>query len=81
MQVYDGRVYASGGMEERDMDLDAIESCGAAGSWRCEQFTTPVPISFHASGVESVLAVAVVVAVEVVEVVVRWRCEQFRCSY
>ena len=44
-----GRIYVSGGMDERDMDLDVIESCGADGTWRREAFTTPVPMSFHAS--------------------------------
>ena len=39
----------SGGMDERDMDLDVIESCGVDGTWRREAFTTPVPMSFHAS--------------------------------
>ena len=43
------RVYVTGGMDERDMDLDAVESCGGDGVWRREPFTTPLPVSFHAS--------------------------------
>jgi hypothetical protein len=47
--VCDDRLYVSGGMDERDMDLDLVESCGPDRVWRRESFVTPVPVSFHAS--------------------------------
>jgi len=47
--VSSGRVYVSGGMDDREMDLDVVESCGGDGVWRREHFSTPLPVSFHAS--------------------------------
>jgi hypothetical protein len=34
--AYGGRVYVCGGMDERDMDLDIVESVGSDGRWRRE---------------------------------------------